>query len=78
MAVFHRWTQREWEQAYSGLESQGVDVDRLTTRWGTSVNPEACGSLPDWEDDDVILTDRRHQWVLGVLASELEPSPECP
>ena len=28
--------------------------------------------ITGWNDDDVILNDDRHQWVLGVLASELE------
>jgi hypothetical protein len=76
----NRWTQSEWAQAFDGLESQGVDMPAMIAQWGTSVNPLEQ-AWPDeldkygWDEDDVILDADRHQWVLGVLASELEPHP---
>jgi hypothetical protein len=63
------------------LEAHGVDLDRLVDAWGASTNPAECAAPSDpadrgWAEDDVILTEERHAWVLGVLAGEIEPPPE--
>jgi hypothetical protein len=66
--ALHRWNQIEWTKALEGMEARGVDVAAISERWGA---PTDHG----WADDDVILTDEEHQWVCGVLAGELAPSP---
>jgi len=76
--MLHRWSANEWGHAFPALEAQGVNMARLTDGWGCSVNPDEHGAEAEQlecQADDVVLTDERHEWVIGVLASEIPPSP---
>jgi hypothetical protein len=75
----HAWTQTEWTQAVEALDAQGVDTRKMLEAWEShlSMTPEVCSypeppSVYGWGEDDVILDDARHNWLCGVLASELD------